>query len=82
MGSAPRPAAGQAEERGVAGGPHPPFLLPVLEKWTLETGGKTDLFSAADLAALAVDLAPGANEPGTIGYAVATEEVDARTATS
>jgi len=43
---------------------------------------KTDLFSAADLAAVAVDLAPGAPEAGTVGYAVATQEVDGRAATS
>ena len=37
---------------------------------------KTDLFSPADLAAMSVDLTPGDAKTGTIGYAVATGEVD------
>jgi len=43
---------------------------------------KTDRFSPTDLAAMSVDLTPGDAKTGTIGYAVATAEVDERTVKS
>ncbi len=43
---------------------------------------KTDRFSLADLAAMSVDVTPGDAKTGTIGYAVATAEVDERTVKS
>ncbi len=39
---------------------------------------KTDLFSAADLAAMTLDLTPGDANTGTVGYVVATQGVDDR----
>jgi hypothetical protein len=39
---------------------------------------KTDLFSAADLAAMTIDLTLGEGRTVTIGYAVAPQEVDER----
>jgi hypothetical protein len=39
---------------------------------------KTDLFSPADLAAMSIHLTPGEGRTGTVGYVVATQEVDER----
>jgi len=36
---------------------------------------KTDLFSATDVAAVAVDLAPGASEPGRLATPGASEQL-------
>lgn len=38
----------------------------------------TDLFSASALAAMSIDLTPGEARTGTVGYVVATQEVDER----
>jgi hypothetical protein len=46
------------------------------------TALKTDLFSPADLAAMTIDLSPGDARTGTVGYVVATQDVDAGAAKS